>query len=222
MNGTEAANRVASRADVVLCVGTRLSDFTTASSSLFQAPGVRFAGINVCAADAHRLGGVPVVADARLALEALDAALGDWSASERHRRETAAARDDWDEVVRAHLDADVAGATSTPAPPRLTQTRALATINSRARSGDWLVAAAGAPPGDLLKLWRCPPGSSAHIEFAFSCMGHEIPAALGIRLAEPGAGRGAGRDRRRHVPDGADRARHGGAGAAEDHASWCS
>ena len=70
----------------------------------------------------------------------------------------------------------------------LTQTGALATINAAARAGDWLVAAAGAPPGDLLKLWRCPPGSFAHIEFAFSCMGHELPAGLGIRMADPDAG----------------------------------
>lgn len=180
VNGTQAANRIAAAADLVLCVGTRLSDFTTASSSLFQERSVRFAGVNVCAADAHRLGAVPVVADARLALEALDAALGDWSTSAGYRAEVEEAVAAWDDVVREHLA--VGGGAS------LTQTRALATINGTARAGDWLVAAAGAPPGDLLKLWRCPPGSFAHLEFAFSCMGHELPAGLGIRLARPDAG----------------------------------
>ena len=194
VNGTQAANRIAAAADLVLCVGTRLSDFTTASSSLFEERSVRFAGVNVCAADAHRLGAVPVVADARLALEALDAALGEWSTSAGYRAEVEAAVEAWDEVVREHLadggaaPGDGAGGVGRGAGASLTQTRALATINATARAGDWLVAAAGAPPGDLLKLWRCPPGSSAHIEFAFSCMGHEIPAGLGIRLARPDAG----------------------------------
>ena len=180
VNGTAAANRIAAGADVVLCAGTRLSDFTTASSSLFQAPGVRFAGVNVNAADAHRLGGLPVVADARVALEALAAALGDWRAPAAHAGAVAAERRAWEETVGAHVPGDAGG--------RLTQPAALRAINGRARAGDWLVAAAGAPPGDLLKLWRCPPGSSAHLEFAFSCMGHEIPAGLGIRMADEAAG----------------------------------
>ena len=177
VNGTAAANRIAAGADVVVCVGTRLSDFTTASSSLFQAPGVRFVGVNVNAADAHRLGGLPVVADARAALEALAPALGDWRAPEAHAGAVAAERRAWDDTVRDHA-----------AGGGFTQPAALRAINGRARAGDWLVAAAGAPPGDLLKLWRCPPGSSAHLEFAFSCMGHEIPAGLGIRMADADAG----------------------------------
>jgi 3D-(3,5/4)-trihydroxycyclohexane-1,2-dione acylhydrolase (decyclizing) len=174
VNGTGAANAIAADADVVLCVGTRLSDFTTGSRSLF-AGDARFAAINVCAADAHRMGALPVVADAREALAALDEALGDWRADGgRAARELAR----WDETVRESLEPAVG----------LAPGRALRAINAAARAGDWVVAAAGSPPGDLLKLWHCPPGTAAHLEFAFSCMGHEIPAGIGIRMAEPEAG----------------------------------
>jgi len=180
VNGAGAANQIAAAADVVLCAGTRLSDFTTASRSLFQDLAVRFVGLNVSEADAHQLGGLPLVADARVALEALDVALGDWRAPAAHEDAARAARARWLDAVAADL-----------APrdgERMSQGQALAAINASAEAGDWVVAAAGSPPGELLKLWETPPGGFAHLEFAFSCMGHEIPAALGIRLAEPEAG----------------------------------
>jgi 3D-(3,5/4)-trihydroxycyclohexane-1,2-dione acylhydrolase (decyclizing) len=176
VNGTGAANELAAAADVVLCVGTRLSDFTTASRSLFAAPDVRFVAINVDAGDAHALAALPVIADARLALDALAAALEPAAP----RPEIAAAVERWRAAVARDL-APVDG-------ERMTQGEVYRTLNAACRPGDWVVAAAGSPPGDLLKLWDVPPGSSAHIEFAFSCMGHELPAALGIRLADPAAG----------------------------------
>jgi 3D-(3,5/4)-trihydroxycyclohexane-1,2-dione acylhydrolase (decyclizing) len=179
VNGARSANAIAERADVVLCVGTRLSDFTTASRSLFQAADVRFAAINVVAADAHRLGAVAVVADARAALEALHAALGDSTTPEGYRREVEQARASWREALAADL---------APRTARMSQGQALRAINAATRAGDWVVAAAGSPPGDLLKTWHAPSGSSVHIEFAYSCMGHEIPAGLGIRMADPSAG----------------------------------
>ncbi len=178
VNGTGAANEIAAAVDIVLCAGTRLSDFTTASRSLFQNPDVRFVGLNVCEADAHHLGGLPLAADARVALEALDVALGDWRAPGADAVRAARAR--WLDAVVADLvprDGE-----------RMSQGQALAAINACAGAGDWVVAAAGSPPGDLLKLWNAPRGSFTHLEFAFSCMGHEIPAALGIRMAEPDAG----------------------------------
>jgi 3D-(3,5/4)-trihydroxycyclohexane-1,2-dione acylhydrolase (decyclizing) len=178
VNGTGAANELAREADVVVCVGTRLTDFTTASRSLFGDPGVRFVGINVGAADARSLGALPVVADARAALEALARGLDGWRAPEEHTRRVAAANERWKRAVEADL---------TPR-PGMTQGRALRLLNRAARAGDWVVAAAGSPPGDLLKLWDVPAGASAHIEFGFSCMGHELPAGIGIRLAEPDAG----------------------------------
>jgi 3D-(3,5/4)-trihydroxycyclohexane-1,2-dione acylhydrolase (decyclizing) len=180
VNGTRAANEIAAAADVVVCAGTRLSDFTTASRSLFQDGDVRFVGLNVCEADARQLGGLPLVADARVALEALDAALGGRRAPAAHEEAVRAAQARWRDAVAADL-----------APrdgERMSQGQVLAALNASFGAGDWVVAAAGSPPGDLLKLWQPPPGSFTHIEFAFSCMGHEIPAALGIRLADPDAG----------------------------------
>ncbi len=179
VNGTGAANELASGADLVLCVGTRLTDFTTASRSLFPA-GVRFVGINVNAADACVLGGTPVVADARVALAALHEALADWRAPDEHRRRVTEARERWSAAV----EVDLAPRAGEP----MSQGQALRAINREARAGDWVVAAAGSPPGDLLKLWEPPAGSGVHLEFGFSCMGHELPAGIGIRLAEEDAG----------------------------------
>jgi 3D-(3,5/4)-trihydroxycyclohexane-1,2-dione acylhydrolase (decyclizing) len=180
VNGTRAANEVAAAADLVVCVGTRLTDFTTGSRSLFQHPDVRFVGLNVAGADAAALGGLPLVADAREGLEALHAALAGWSAPVEGAAAARAALERW----RAALDADLA-----PRPgERLTQGQVLRALNEATGPGDWVVAAAGSPPGDLLKTWTVPPGGHAHIEFGFSCMGHEIPAALGIRMAQPDTG----------------------------------
>jgi 3D-(3,5/4)-trihydroxycyclohexane-1,2-dione acylhydrolase (decyclizing) len=179
VNGTRAANALAADADAVLCVGTRLSDFTTGSRSLFQAPGVRFVGLNVCAADAHKLSAFPLVADARAGLEALAAAMAGAEPDGCRREQAARAVARW----RAELAADVR-----PDGARMSGGELLAELNRCVRAGDWVVAAAGSPPGDLLKLWEAPEGSHAHIEFAFSCMGHELPAGLGIRMADRDAG----------------------------------
>jgi 3D-(3,5/4)-trihydroxycyclohexane-1,2-dione acylhydrolase (decyclizing) len=174
VNGARAANELARDADVVLCVGTRLTDFTTGSHSLFQCPAVRFIGINVNAADAHKLSATPVVADAREALEALREQLA--GAPARSRDGVRAAVDRW----KADLEADLA--------PRdgelMGQGEVLRVLNDAARPGDWVVAAAGYQPGDLLKLWETPTGGFTHLEFGFSCMGHEVPAGLGIRMHE--------------------------------------
>jgi 3D-(3,5/4)-trihydroxycyclohexane-1,2-dione acylhydrolase (decyclizing) len=174
VNGTGAANELAAAADLVICVGTRLTDFTTASRSLFADPDVRFVGINVNAADARHLGAIPVVADARAALEALSRALDGWRPPPN---DAGGARRRWDAAVAR----DLAG-------EPLSQGQVVRALNRTARAGDWVVAAAGSPPGDLLKLWEVPPGASAHLEFGFSCMGHELPAGIGIRLAQPDAG----------------------------------
>jgi 3D-(3,5/4)-trihydroxycyclohexane-1,2-dione acylhydrolase (decyclizing) len=108
------------------------------------------------------------VADARRALDALRAELADWTPPA---------------VAAPPLEVEIPQGGSLPS-----QGEVLRVLNAAARAGDWVVAAAGSPPGDLLRLWEAPEGSHAHIEFAFSCMGHEIPAGLGIRLAEPDAG----------------------------------
>jgi 3D-(3,5/4)-trihydroxycyclohexane-1,2-dione acylhydrolase (decyclizing) len=183
VNGTGAAAQLAGEADVVVCVGTRLTDFTTASHTLFRHPHVRFVSINVAAADAAKLGAAPVIADAREALHALRASLREagWSTPDEHRRRAREAIDAWEARVAADL---------APRPGEgLTQGQALRALEDEVREGDVVIAAAGSPPGDLLKLWRCPPGSRAHLEFGFSCMGHELPAGLGWRLAQPDRGR---------------------------------
>jgi 3D-(3,5/4)-trihydroxycyclohexane-1,2-dione acylhydrolase (decyclizing) len=180
VNGTRAANEIAAEADVVICVGTRLSDFTTGSHSLFQNPDVTFLGVNVNAADAHKLSGAPLVADAREALTALTAGLDgarDGTRAEYRQsidRRVASWRDDLEQSIAPH------------AGERLGQGEILRTLNESVQSGDWVIAAAGWQPGDLLKLWETPPGSFTHIEFGFSCMGHEIPAGLGVRMCVGG------------------------------------
>jgi 3D-(3,5/4)-trihydroxycyclohexane-1,2-dione acylhydrolase (decyclizing) len=138
---------------------------------------MRFVAINVNAADAHKLGAVPVVADARAALDALREELAGWSAPAGGLGEALAR---WRFDVAADV-APIAG-------ERMGQGEVLRTLNAHAGAGDWVVAAAGWQPGDLLKLWETPAGGFTHIEFAFSCMGHEIPAALGIRMHEGDAG----------------------------------
>jgi 3D-(3,5/4)-trihydroxycyclohexane-1,2-dione acylhydrolase (decyclizing) len=178
VNGTGAANEVARDADVVVCIGTRLTDFTTASRSLFG--DARFIAVNVNAADADSLGAIPVVADARAALEALHPLVGDWHVTDDHARRVTDARRRWDAAVADDLAARDG--------ERMSQGQVLRALNQTARAGDWVVAAAGSPPGDLLKLWDVPAGGAAHLEFGFSCMGHELPAGIGIRLAQPDTG----------------------------------
>jgi 3D-(3,5/4)-trihydroxycyclohexane-1,2-dione acylhydrolase (decyclizing) len=178
VNGARAANELAERADLVICVGTRLSDFTTGSHSLFQNEHVRFVAINVNAADAHKLSALPVIADAREALVALTQALPNvyQGTSLEYRDEVG---DRWERWT-AELQADLAPASGGA---RMGQGEVLQVLADAVKPGDWVVAAAGYQPGDLLKLWSVPPGAFAHIEFGFSCMAHEIPAGLGIRLA---------------------------------------
>lgn len=186
VNGTAVANRLAADADLVIAIGTRLTDFTTGSSSLFQHPEVRFVSINVLRHDAIKYSAMPVLGDAAAATRALVSALAG------HPRDTSARRDEvttlnrrWRTDLNADIEAGAAHARSTGV---LFQGEVLRAVNESARAGDWVVAAAGWQPGDLLKSWETPAGSSVHIEFGASCMGHEIPAGIGIRLSDDQAG----------------------------------
>jgi 3D-(3,5/4)-trihydroxycyclohexane-1,2-dione acylhydrolase (decyclizing) len=178
VNGTRAANALAEQADLVICIGTRLTDFTTGSHSLFQHDDVRFISINVNAADAHKLSALPVVADAREALIALtDAVVMSYrGTSEDYRAEVAERQQTWAQELRADVSPS-SGA------ERMGQGEVLEALSDAVKPGDWVVAAAGYQPGDLLKVWNVRAGAFAHIEFGYSCMGHEIPAGMGIRLA---------------------------------------
>jgi 3D-(3,5/4)-trihydroxycyclohexane-1,2-dione acylhydrolase (decyclizing) len=163
----------------VLTVGSRLTDFATASQSLFQNPDVRFASINVNPRDADRLGATGVVADARRGLAALTEAV-------RTAGITSPAQ--WHEEIRARVSEWTPARTEAIEPGAnapLTQGQLIGLLQEHARPGDTIVAAAGGPPGDLQKVWDATGGRHCHLEFGFSCMGYEIPAGIGVRLAEP-------------------------------------
>ncbi len=179
LEGTPAANRIAATADLVLAVGTRLTDFATGSNSLFAHPAVRFAAINVTGRDAHKLGALPVVADAREALAALATAVDaeGISTTPSYREEVARERAAWLSERAAALEPR--------AGERMSQGELIAILNETATAGDTVVAAAGGAPGDLLKIWDATGGRACHIEFGYSCMGYEIPGAIGVRLAQP-------------------------------------
>ncbi len=180
VTGTPSAGRIARDADLVLCVGTRLSDFTTGSRSAFQNPDARFVGINVGSRDANKLGALPVVADAREALKALSesASAAGLGPDPAYLRDVAAAGDDWARVQQDDVYNDVPG-------ERMGQGQLIGAINEEARPGDTIVAAAGTPVGDLHKLWDVSAGTRCLLEFAYSCMGYEMPAGLGVRMAQP-------------------------------------
>jgi 3D-(3,5/4)-trihydroxycyclohexane-1,2-dione acylhydrolase (decyclizing) len=177
LEGNPATNDVAKRADVVVCVGTRLTDFATGSHSLF-ADDARFVAVNVVDRDARKEGALPVVGDAREALGALADAVGSQERGE-WRAEVERARSAWLEQRARLADAgDGAGA--------MTQAQLILTLNEALRPGDTVVTAAGTPPGDLLKIWDATSGRECHLEFGYSCMGYELPGALGVRLAQEG------------------------------------
>jgi 3D-(3,5/4)-trihydroxycyclohexane-1,2-dione acylhydrolase (decyclizing) len=181
VTGTRAANALAREADLVLCAGTRLIDLTTGSSSLFQDPAVRFIGLNVVARDAHKLGALPLVADAKLGLRALADALGGtrWRAPDEWRERALAERERWEHELAEDL--------RPRAEERISQAQALRVLNEAAGPRDWLVVASGTPHVDVHKLWDAGRGERCLMEVGFSCMGGEIPAALGVRMARPEA-----------------------------------
>jgi 3D-(3,5/4)-trihydroxycyclohexane-1,2-dione acylhydrolase (decyclizing) len=175
--GTVAANSIAAEADLVIGVGTRWSDFTTASSSLFAHPGVRFVNLNVAAFDAHKQSALAVVADARVGLELLAAELGGWQVSEEYRTSARQRAAEWDAIVERayHL-----GHQPLPA-----QSEVIGALNEAIGPRDVVVCAAGSMPGDLHKLWRTRDSKGYHVEYGFSCMGYEIAGGLGVKMAAP-------------------------------------
>lgn len=175
--GANSANHLADKADVVIGVGTRYSDFTTASHTQFKNPDVRFVNINVKAFDAAKHAGEMVVADAKMALAALKEALGDYRVSEDYSREIASEREDWFEKT-----AECYGAHDQELPA---QTEVFGVLNDMMGDNDVVINAAGSMPGDLQCLWQAKTPVQYHVEYAFSCMGYEIPAAMGVKMALP-------------------------------------
>ncbi|MFH9667164.1 3D-(3,5/4)-trihydroxycyclohexane-1,2-dione acylhydrolase (decyclizing) [Streptomyces globisporus] len=176
--GTATADELARTADLVIGIGTRFSDFTTASGTLFADPAVRFLHLNITAFDAHKLAALPLVADARAGLEALTAALAGrgYRVDPAYETEYTGVKEAWEERVEASF--------ATPDPTaRPTQTQVLGLLDTLVTEEDILINAAGSLPGDLHKLWRTRSRDQYHVEYGYSCMGYEIPAAIGVLLA---------------------------------------
>ena len=177
VTGTPGANLLARDADLIIGVGTRYSDFTTASKTAFQNPQVRFININVAEFDAGKHLGLPLVADARVALEELAQALEGYRVSPEYAGRICRFREEWaNEVDRLfHLKHK----------PGISQSEVIGIVNSVTEPRDVLVCAAGSLPGDLHKLWRARDPKGYHMEYGYSCMGYEIAGGLGVKMAAP-------------------------------------
>ncbi|WP_320782776.1 3D-(3,5/4)-trihydroxycyclohexane-1,2-dione acylhydrolase (decyclizing) [Streptomyces sp. CRN 30] len=177
--GTAVADALARTADLVIGVGTRYSDFTTASGTLFQHPQVRFLNVNITAFDAHKLAARTLVCDARTGLEALTGALAGHRVDDAYAAEYRAGKERWERAVEAALHAPDDKAVPT-------QTQVIGALDAVVDDTDVVINAAGSLPGDLHKLWRARSPRQYHLEYGYSCMGYEIPAALGVQQAAPG------------------------------------
>lgn len=177
VTGTSAANGLAEQADVIVAVGTRLADFTTGSWALFKNPDAKFVALNVAAVDAGKHGAMPLVADARVGLEALGEGLGQWRAPENWRHEAETGKREW------LVEADAATAASNAPLPSDAQ---VIGATQRAMGEAIVVCAAGGLPGELHKLWKAESPGRYHLEYGYSTMGYEIAGGLGVKLARPG------------------------------------
>ncbi|HEX4992587.1 MAG TPA: 3D-(3,5/4)-trihydroxycyclohexane-1,2-dione acylhydrolase (decyclizing), partial [Rubrobacteraceae bacterium] len=175
--GTFAANHAAREADLIIGIGTRWSDFTTASKTAFQHPDVRFVNVNVADFDAHKHAGLALVGDARATLEALDGALTEYEVEETYREQSRRSSQEWDREVERLYNLEHA--------PLPAQSEVIGAVNSFSDPTDVVVCAAGSMPGDLHKLWRTRDPKGYHVEYGYSCMGYEIAGGLGIKMADP-------------------------------------
>ncbi|MFY9752133.1 MAG: 3D-(3,5/4)-trihydroxycyclohexane-1,2-dione acylhydrolase (decyclizing) [Candidatus Acidiferrales bacterium] len=177
VTGTPGANLLARDADLIIGVGTRYTDFTTASKTAFQNSAVKFVNINVADFDAGKLGGVPVVADARTALEELARLVSGYQTPVEYQARVRGFRDDWNKEVDRlfHLQHG----------PPVSQSEVIGVVNSVSERCDVVVCAAGSLPGDLHKLWRVRDPKGYHMEYGYSCMGYEIAGGLGVKMAAP-------------------------------------
>jgi 3D-(3,5/4)-trihydroxycyclohexane-1,2-dione acylhydrolase (decyclizing) len=177
VTGTPGANIVAREADLILGIGTRYSDFTSASKTAFQNPSVRFININVAEFDAYKHAALPLTGDARTTIAELQSVLGDYSVEESYRAKIQDFRTRWEnEVDRIY---------GTRQAPPITQGEVIGVVNNFTKASDIMVCAAGSLPGDLHKLWRTRQPGGYHMEYGFSCMGYEIAGGLGAKMAEP-------------------------------------
>ncbi|MCZ4611338.1 3D-(3,5/4)-trihydroxycyclohexane-1,2-dione acylhydrolase (decyclizing) [Streptomyces sp. Lzd4kr] len=178
--GTATADELARTADLVIGVGTRYTDFTTASGTLFAHPDVRFLNLNIAPYDGHKLAGMPLIADARSGLMELTAALDmhAYRVGASYVAEYTEDKERWEQRVDACYEADEPDV-------RPTQPQVLGVLDALVDESDVIINAAGSLPGDLHKLWRARSRDQYHLEYGYSCMGYEIPAAIGVKLAAP-------------------------------------
>ena len=178
--GTPLAGKFSSEADLVFCVGTRLSDFTTGSNSAFNNPDVKFISINVSSHDAYKIGALPIVADAREVLRALTSGgvAAGIKPNSGYLEEIAVEKDAWEQRLQDEVFTQIPGEI-------MSQGQLIGVLNDMAQPGDTLLSAAGTGVGDLQKIWDASNGRNLHLEFGNSCMGYDIPAALGVRMTQP-------------------------------------
>jgi 3D-(3,5/4)-trihydroxycyclohexane-1,2-dione acylhydrolase (decyclizing) len=175
--GTLAANRLAKDADVIIGIGTRYSDFTTASKTAFQNPDVRFININVAEFDAYKHNALPLVGDAQVTLTELLTALGDYRVESSYEATASALHEEWETEVQRIYDIRNT--------PLVSQGELIGAVNEAGDPDAVMVCAAGSLPGDLHKLWRSRHPKQYHLEYGYSCMGYEIAGGLGIKMADP-------------------------------------
>ncbi len=177
VTGTPGANLLAREADLVIGIGTRYSDFTTASKTAFQNPDVRFINLNIASFDAHKHNALPLAGDARATLEELLVGLADWRVDDDYTTRVGTWQTAWEaEVDRIHHLGHG---------PLVSQGEVIGAVNRAAGPRDVVVCAAGSLPGDLHKLWRTRDPKGYHMEYGYSCMGYEVAGGLGVKLADP-------------------------------------
>jgi len=177
VNGTRAANVIAADADLVIAIGTRLADFTTASKTQFQNPDVRFININVAEFDAFKHSALPLVCDGKVALESLAGMLQGHRVSAAYVTSAAKLKEEW--------EAEIDRLVNLEDPSGISQSNIIGAVNRFSGPKDVVVCAAGSLPGDLLKLWRTRDSKGYHLEYGNSCMGYEIAGGLGVKMADP-------------------------------------
>lgn len=180
VTGTGSGGTLMAQADLVISIGTRLTDFTTGSQSAFQHPNVKFIGINVSDHDAYKQGALPILADAREALRALlsESESMQYLPNSAYLEDIAVTKQEWEEMLAKEVYVQHEGEI-------FNQHHAINVINKQTQPGDTIVAAAGGLPGDLHQLWDNTDNRTCHLEFGNSCMGYELPASLGVRMAQP-------------------------------------